>query len=161
MFAALLALTVVGSPVAAAPLRYQLSGDAEFSFVLDDHPTPDRYVNGSEIDFYSVPGAFGALAQADVYMFTLSSGGGIVFNDFDGGTGVFLDAIGPQLFAGSTMTPSLLAGQFDLIGVSGGRYHLSVSSVPEVRSWIFMALGFGALGHGMRRRSIGLANEAA
>lgn len=150
----IIASTWAGSAQAII-LKYRVSGDAHYTFQIDAARSPDFIdpVN-NEVDYYDNAGNFGALSIADAYFFADSAGGGLVLSDFQGGTGPFLDAFGPQLFSGPLDNPTLIQGTFALSSnIDSGQFNLDVTAVPEPQSWILMIGGLGIAALLLRRRA--------
>ena len=85
--------------------------------------------------------------------FSPNNGGGI---GIDAGSVLRYFADGPQLFAGTTAAPTLLAGTYALAPTSGySASTLTITSVaaavPEPSSWALMIGGLGLVGGRLRR----------
>ena len=138
----------LAAPASAAVYRYDVTGDATFSFDLDDQ---DLFIyepgNFAIYTFGATPDAVG-FGDASV-------GGGFLLGNLDGGALLFI-SIGPQLYADGPV-PSLLTGTFKLGNPFGGPggYTLNVTqlaaAVPEPGAWALLILGFGAVGAALRR----------
>lgn len=154
----LAALTLVAglaaTPAEAAQLLFELTGDVEATFVLDQSPVPDDV---EAVRFTLAGPISGTLNGADVeftqFRFYISANGGglAAFITGDG-----FSLFGPQLFSGPTAAPTFTPGAYVLTdSLGGGDYALTIgNAVPEPASWALLILGFGAVGAVLRRREI-------
>lgn len=149
-------------PAHAAQLVYHVTGvGTTISFALDEQPD----LKSVEIDGFVIGDIVvqlnGISQVRDIgFVRELSEGGFIIL-------GTNINLVGPQLFAGTFATPTLLAGDFKLNSFTDRSlsYALQVlpaaTAVPEPSTWLLLLTSFGLLGAAMRnRRSIGTLRSA-
>jgi hypothetical protein len=154
MLACAMALQLPGSADAAAYL-FTLSGPNTASFMLDSSPAPA----GSGATYFAVQNVTGTyngspLTFGGLTFYTAgAASGGLLASS--GGT-TFLDLEGPQLFTGTTASPTFRLGIFNLDDGARGSYILSIAapSVPEPGTWAMMLIGFGAMALAFRTRRL-------
>ncbi len=155
---ALAAATAFASPANAVLLQFTVTGDYNASFQVDSDPAPD-FANAGYFALYDVVGTFeGAVSDiTDLRFYIDAADGGFTVDDYVGG--VFLYAFdGPQLFTGTTATPTFRTGTFALTATGGSAAStLTIAAaggavVPEPAAWGLMTLGFGLVGAAARRR---------
>jgi len=148
--AVLIILAAASSAHADSLLNYQITGPGSAGtftadFTLFMHPTPS---GGNSLAFWfaslpvNVNGRWGPV--------TLTFDGR---TGFGGMLGLFSSwaLLGPQLYSGSTYSPTMSVGNFTLAGAAGsglGVYSLTVTpatSVPEPTSFILLVTGLLAL----------------
>lgn len=162
---AISAVAVPSAAEAATVLFNFEGGSRSFTFTLEQGETPDSstvFAGSNRVGFTNVSGTFtGVNGSTNVASsITFGTGAfsalGISANGF--GFGSFA---GPDLFNGSTTSPTFNLGTFSLgqvstgAGTGGGRLTISalpMAAVPEPATWAMMLLGFGMIGYSMRRR---------
>jgi len=146
------ALALIGSsPANAAQLFFDFDGidptqNASWSF--DSNPNPGLHSDEFfSIFSVSVIGLDGIAARS-VNFYTTSAWGGFNFNS------TAFDALGPQLFTGSTAALTFSEGIFELYSDNGASRPLGTltisSAVPEPATWAMMLIGFLAVGGTLR-----------
>lgn len=139
------------APAAQLVIQAQTS-QGVLAFVLDETPTPSLgLVTDDYFGFWDLAATLdGAPITLEAIQFWL---GGFARGGFDAHTAALqsFSAYGPQLFSGSTHTPTLLEGAFV---TSGGDLSITPvgAAVPEPQSWALMILGFATAGAALRRR---------
>lgn len=156
MIAAILLLGTLAVPAqaSAAELLFTLNSSAGvLTFQLDESPTGDPgVVTGDYFGFWDVDAALdGAPITLELIQFWA---GAPARGGFDARTPEmqFFSANGPQLFSGTTVSPTFLVGSF---ATFDGELSIAPVStaVPEPGTWALMILGFGAAGLALRRRN--------
>ncbi len=167
--AALTAALISASPAMAAQLIFDFVGldpTDNFTFELESNPSPFQPL-GSNSSFVvldqNVTAPNGVVLSDLVFL----SGdpvnhGGVQFS------AQLAPLFGPQLFTGTTESPTFLTGSFDLnflLGEPAGTLTIgsaSTAAVPEPGTWALMILGFGAIGSALRgRRKTALVGSEA
>ena len=139
----------------AVTLFYDFNnGASDIQFTIDSNPTPffsnvARFLADPITDNTS-------FTPFEVSFFRGQYGGGIHFTDqigqpYSDGNGP-LGYSGQQLFSGTTFSPELLTGTFELTDGNGHTATLTVSAVPEPSTWAMMILGFTGIGFIAYRR---------
>jgi len=154
LVAALLGSAVMASPAMAAPLLYNfistVADRPSFSFNVDSNPVATD-VSGSRFDtlVQNYNQNVSSPSRSIRFYTTVELGG------FDNSFSYF----GPQLFSGTTASPTLLTGNFTLFtnaGMTNVAGNLSVTdltaAVPEPATWAMMLVGFGMIGATARYR---------
>lgn len=146
-------LTPAGPGAVSSPISFDVSGTsgaftATFNFVNPFNPA--AATGSASFDF-----------DPDVVQFTSGSfGAGSTFTIAAPGTGSAITVQLANMAAGArTLT---LSGNFNPAGLPaggngfariGGSLNLTGATVPEPTTWALFILGFGVMGHTMRRRS--------
>ena len=153
-------LATLPTPAHAARFLYQLTGTDTISFVIDTDllvldPQPDGFI------FQSVNITVNSVSQiADI---------GFVHQYSDGGLSIIgsnFDLAGPTLFTGPYNDPTLLSGQFDLVGLNDDNIRFSLvatdlgAAVPEPQSWLLLLAGFFLFAGALRWRRLPAHFEA-
>ena len=144
---ALVVLAGASSAYADTILNYQLTGPGNYTanFTLSMHPTPSGE-NSLAFWFASIPvDVNGTWTPVTLTFDSNTVLGGML--------GLFSSwaLVGPQLYSGSTYSPTMSVGNFKLAGVAGsglGFYNLTVTPatrVPEPTSFILLVTGLLAL----------------
>ena len=152
----MLALVVaLSSPASATLLQFDLTGSRQASFQIDTATIPDTFsssVFGDQIQYASVPGVYGGVAETatigfGTYLFAQLN---VLAADLG-----FTQFGGPDLFSGDPMHPTFNIGTFPLTSIVSGVSTLSISeiaSVPETSTWAMMILGLSLVGFVTVRR---------
>ncbi|WP_375427108.1 PEPxxWA-CTERM sorting domain-containing protein [uncultured Sphingomonas sp.] len=188
LLAAVAAATVFAASADAAILRYDLQGTVPNKFTLrfelDTTRAPStstsqglRY-NGVALT-YTLPGSTTPITengQFDGVTFQVLNNQGGLFAGFLEGApnnNNRVQVFGPELFSGSTSSPTMLTGVFLLSDIQRQRitdplqvnYRLTVTdvtpgAVPEPASWAMLIAGVGMVGGAMRRRQVRVLRPA-
>jgi hypothetical protein len=146
-FALVVLLAGASSAYADTILNYQITGSGNYTanFTLAMHPAPS---GGNSLAFWfaSLP----VNVNGTWTPVTLTFDSRTVFG---GMLGLFSSwaLLGPQLYSGSTYSPTMSVGNFTLAGIAGsglGVYSLTVTPatlVPEPTSFILLVTGLLAL----------------
>jgi hypothetical protein len=148
---ALCAATLFAStPASATILNFTVTGDDTASWSIDDTLAPS-FVD-ADIFVYSADVTLNGTTHNSIAITFYDDG-------FDGGidAGGIFAFLSPQLFSGSTSSPTFLLGTFNAIGFpdDSRSYTVTISAapdVPEASTWAMMMLGFGGIGYSMRAR---------
>jgi hypothetical protein len=146
---------LAATPAEAAQVLFELTGDTEATFVLDQSPVPD-FVIGST---FTLPGpVVGTLNGADVEFTQFAvfvAGLGHAFRASTASNSAAFLVYGPQLYSGTPASPTFVPGAYAMTDLRGGDYLLTISNaVAEPSTWALMILGFGAAGAILRRREM-------
>jgi PEP-CTERM motif len=149
----------LATPASAELLQFELTGSRQASFQIDTDMIPDTFsssVFGDQIQYLSVPGVYGGVAETATIGF-----GTTIFAQLNvGADGLgFTQFAGPDLFSGDPMHPTFNLGTFNLTSIVSGPSTIAISEVasaPEPSTWAMLILGAGGLGllaHNRNRRA--------
>ena len=152
-------LTPAGPGAVASPISFDVSGAGAFTATFTfTNPFSPAAANGSASFDY----------DPDVITFTNGSfSGGGFFNVITSSTGAAITINHFSLPAGAQNLT--ISGTINGAGIPGGGNEfariggsVTLTAVPEPATWALFILGFGAIGHTMRRRSskVGVAKAS-
>jgi hypothetical protein len=143
-----IALALV-SATASAPRAQEVlftiagsGGDPDASFELPQSPSPDVIDPGVYFGFFSVPatidGVPSNLFGLDFY--NAPAGGGLLDDSY-------YSLYGVQFYSGTENGPTFAPGVYDGMynGVTGNSDTVTISVVPELSTWMMIAVGFSGL----------------
>jgi hypothetical protein len=145
-------LTPAGPGAVSSPISFDVSGTGAFTVTFTfTNPFNPAAANGSA-SFNFDP---------DLLVFTggnFSGGGVFAIGGTGTGSSIQVDRLalagGPQwLTLSGTLNPLATPGGGNNFARIGGSITLTGAAIPEPATWALFILGFGAIGHTMRRRS--------
>ena len=165
MLLSLLTVTLAALPAGADNLKFFSSvisaPSTQFYFILPSEPTPtltdpanSSFTIGNATLFaYDSQAGFYPVTD-DITFYDQSQGGG--FSITQGYTGMGIRYSGSQLFGGTLDHPAFAPAVFTLdnnfFPNSSTLTITSEGAAPEPATWMMLIVGFGAVGHALRRR---------
>jgi len=145
-----IAAIALTAPAAALTYLFNFDGPVTASWSLPASPTPDGS-DGFSFQFAAVDMIVEGNPVTAAHFYYNEAGGGGLFVS----PPVSLNLFGPQLYSGTTDSPTFLLGGFtmeDDFGSPIGTLIISEAVIPEPATWGMLIAGFGLVGTALRRR---------
>jgi hypothetical protein len=130
----------------ASVLQFEVSGAGQFTFLLDSNP--DGFDGVTAFYVTNIPNTSSYPVFEVLAFFTSDAGGGLLATPFftEDPDIPYFNLFGTQLFTGTASDAMFFPGVFNLTDGNNEQYLLTITSVPELSTWVMMIVGFVVIG---------------